>query len=122
VNRTPGTLQYERLKTALTDRFGSTLSSIYYYNLLHEIRQGRNESTSQFLDRCRAINVKTIRRSQDPIKHRILKEEANSRLLTSFIHGLRGHAGRELKFRTPNTVDEALSIAIVIYNMERVER
>jgi hypothetical protein len=74
------------------------------------------------LDSCRALSLKTIRTSREAAEQRILKEEAESRLLTSFIHGLRGYAGRELRFRVPNTVDEVLNIAMEIYNMEELER
>lgn len=58
---------------------------------------------------------------QDATEQRILKEEAEFRLLTSFIYGLRGSAGRELKLRTPNSIEEALDIATIIYNTEKLE-
>jgi hypothetical protein len=112
----------ERLKEALTERFSDRLPARYYYNLLHDAKQHKGESPSQFLDRCRALSLKTIRISRDAAEQRILKEEAESRLLTRFVHGLRSYAGRELRFRVPNTVYEALNIAMIIHNTEELER
>jgi hypothetical protein len=104
-------LTLERLKQALIERFSDRLPAKYYYNFLHDAKQHNWESPSQLLDRCRALSLKTIRISRDAVEQRNLKEEAESRLLTSFVHGLRGYAGRGLRFRVPNTVDEALNIA-----------
>ena len=114
-------VRYEVLKAALVDRFSEKLPARYHYNLLHEATQGKDESPIQFLDRCRALSSKTIRRSADPVEQRILKEEADYRLLTSFIYGMKGEAGRELRIRNPGTLDEALNIATVVYNAKRVE-
>jgi hypothetical protein len=43
--------------------------------------------------------LNTIRKSQDVAEQRILKEEAEFKLLTSLIHGLRGSA--RVKIKTP---------------------
>lgn len=55
-------------------------------------------------------------------EQRILKEEAEFKLLISFIPGLRGSAGTELKFRTPNSIGKALNIGTIIYNTEKLEK
>jgi hypothetical protein len=112
---------YEILKTALVDRFSQKLPARYNYNLLHEATQGKAESPSQSLDRSRSLSSKTIRRGNNPVEQRILKEEAEFRLLTSFIYGMRGEAGRELRYRNPETLDQALNIAIVVYNAKKLE-
>ena len=114
-------VRYEVLKTALVDRFTEKLPVRYHYNLLHEASQGKEESPIQFLDRCRALSTKTVRKSEDPTVQRILKEEAEFRLLTSFIYGMRGEAGRELRIRNPETLDQALNMATVVYNAKRTE-
>jgi hypothetical protein len=89
--------------------------------LLHEAAQGKEELAIQFLDRCRALSLKTIRNSADPTEQRILREEADFRLLTSFIYGMRGEAGRELRICNTETIDQALSIATVVYNAKKIE-
>ncbi|PNF41928.1 hypothetical protein B7P43_G14829 [Cryptotermes secundus] len=109
------------VKTALVDRFSEKLPARYHYNLLHEATQSKDESPIQFLDRCRALRAKTIRKSADPTEQRTLKEEADFRLLTSFIYCMKREAGRELRIRNPKTSDQALNIAIVVYNDKRVE-
>jgi hypothetical protein len=114
-------VRYEVLKAALVDRFSEKLPARYHYNLLHEATQRKEESPIQFLDRCRALSLKTVRKSADPTEQRILKEEADFRLLTSFMYGMRGEAGRELRIRNPETLDQALSIATVVYNAKKVE-
>jgi hypothetical protein len=96
-------LKYEVLKAAL-------VPARYHYNLLHEAAQGKEESPIQFLDRCRALSLKTVRKSADPTEQRILREEADFRLLTGFIYGMRGETGRELQIRNLETLDQALSM------------
>jgi hypothetical protein len=59
--------------------------------------------------------------SKDRKEKRILKEEADFRLLTSFIYGMRAEAGRELRIRKPETLDQALSMATVVYNAKKME-
>jgi hypothetical protein len=114
-------VRYEVLKAALVDHFSEKLPARYHYNLLHEATQGKEDSPIQFLDRCRALSLKTIRKSADPTEQSILKEEADFRLLTSFIYGMRGEAGRDLRIRNPETIDQALSIATVVYNAKKME-
>lgn len=114
-------VSYGVLKSALVDRFSEKLPARYHYSLLHEATQAKDETPIQFLDRCRILSAKTIRRSADPTEQRILREEADFRLLTSFIHGMKGEAGRELRIRNPETIDQALNIATVVYNAKRLE-
>jgi hypothetical protein len=103
------------------DRFSEKLPARYYSNLLQKATQRKEESPIQFLDRCRALSLKTARKSADPTERRILQEEADFRLLTCFIYGMRGEAGRELRIRNTETLDQALSIATVVCNAEKME-
>jgi hypothetical protein len=54
-------------------------------------------------------------------EQRVLREEAEYRLLTSFIYGLRGEAGRELWICNPETLDQALNMATIIHNAKKME-
>jgi hypothetical protein len=51
-----------------------------------------------------------------------LQQEAEFRLLTNFIHRARGVVGKELKYRSPSTIDEALNIAAVVYNAGKLDK
>jgi hypothetical protein len=60
---TDDNVRYDVLKAALVDRFSEKLPARHYYNQLHEATQGKEESPIQFLDRCRALSLKTVRKS-----------------------------------------------------------
>jgi hypothetical protein len=98
-------VKWDTLKAALIDRFSEKLPLRYHYNLLHEVTQGKDESPIQFLDRCRAISTKTARKSVNPTEQRILREEAECRLLTSFVYGMKGEAGHELRICNPEMIE-----------------
>jgi hypothetical protein len=85
-------LKYDILKAVLVDLFSEKLPARYYYNQLHEATQGREESPIQFLDKSRALSSNTVRKSANPNQQRVLREEAEYRLLTSFFCGLTGEA------------------------------
>jgi hypothetical protein len=89
-------VSYEHMRAALIERFTDRLPARYYHTLLHEATQGKEKSPAQFLDRCRVLSAKATRKGANPIEQRVLRE-ANFRLLTSFIHGVRGDAGKELR-------------------------
>jgi hypothetical protein len=65
--------------------------------------------------------MKATRKGTTPVEQRILREEAEFRLLTSFIHGVRGDAGKELRYKNPSSVEEALNIATVVYHASRLD-
>ncbi|PNF30138.1 hypothetical protein B7P43_G01267 [Cryptotermes secundus] len=114
-------VRYEVLKAALVHRFGEKLPVRYHYNLHHEATHWKDESPIQFFDRCRALSTKTVRKSADPTEQRILKEEAEFRLLVSFIYEMRGEAGREMWIRNPETLNQALNVSTVVYSAKRME-
>jgi hypothetical protein len=67
-------VKYDVLKAALVDRFSEKLPARYHYNLLHEATQGNDESPIQFLDRCRALSAKTVRKSAKSTEQRVLRK------------------------------------------------
>ena len=113
-------LTYERLKELLTRRFSDRLPLLYHYTLLHEARQEKTETPAQFLDRLRTISAKTIRKGSNHAECAILAEGRYS-LLSAFIHECAGPAGRELRFRMPENLEQALNIAITVYNALKLE-
>ena len=114
-------LTYERLKELLTRRFSDRLPLQYHYTLLHEARQEKTETPAQFLDRLRTISAKTIRKGSTPAECAILAEEGRYRLLSAFIHGCSGLVRRELRFRMPENIEQALNIATIVYNALKLE-
>jgi hypothetical protein len=56
-------VRYEVLKGALVDRYSEKLPARYHYNLLHEATQRKEEPPVQFLERCRALSLKIVRKS-----------------------------------------------------------
>jgi hypothetical protein len=87
-------VSYEHLRVALIERFTAKLPARYYHTLLHEATQDREESPAQFLDRCRVLSSKATRKGANPVEQRVLREEADFQLPTSFIHDVRGDAGK----------------------------
>jgi hypothetical protein len=61
-------------------------------------------------------------REQNPVEERITGEEANIRLLTAFINGMQGVTGKELRYRIPNAIDEALQIVNTVHNAVKLEQ
>ncbi|PNF14145.1 hypothetical protein B7P43_G17714 [Cryptotermes secundus] len=90
-----------------------TGEALQFVNGKDELTDGR---VSYEVVKAARVDRKTIRKSSDPTEQRIRKEEADFRLLTSFIYGMRGKVGRELKIRNPETVEQALSIATMVQN------
>jgi hypothetical protein len=116
----PG-LTYARLKECLIERFSEQFPLRYYYTQLQEAKQEDEESPSQFLDRIWAITAKRIRKSGNPVEQKILADEAKFRLLSAFIHGMKGEAGKQLRFSMPDTVEKALRISEIIYKAVEME-
>jgi hypothetical protein len=69
-------VRYEVLKAALVDRFSEKLPARYCYNLLHKATQRKEEPPIQFLDRCRAPSLKTVRKSADPTEQTHLERRS----------------------------------------------
>jgi hypothetical protein len=90
-------VSYEQLRAALIERFADKLPARYYHTLLHVATQSKDESPAQFLDRCRVLSAKATRKGANPVEQKVLREEAEFRLFTSFIHGVRGDADKELR-------------------------
>jgi hypothetical protein len=111
----------ERLKQKLVKRFGEILPLQYYDNLLHEAKQEKAESPKQFLDCRRVLCSKTTKASSDPVEQRILWEEADCRLLSAFVRGTQEPAGRQLRFRGPTDLQEALTVATTVHDALKVQ-
>ena len=58
----------------------------------------------------------------DPQIQRVYREKADRMLLASFISGLSGNSGRQVRFANPQDMEHALRIALTVQEAERQER
>jgi hypothetical protein len=89
---------------------------------LQKARQAKNEGPQEFADRCRALAQKVMCRESDPVAQRIHREKAERMHLASFVAGLSGVAGRQIRYLNPQTLQHALSIALSVREAEKQER
>ena len=94
----------------------------YHFMRLQTARQAKNEGPQEFADRCRALAQKVMCKDSDPVAQRIHRENAERRLLASFVAGLAGVAGRQVRYQNPQTLQHALSIALSVREAEKQER
>jgi len=84
--------------------------------------QTKNEGPQEFADLCRALAQKVMCKDSDPVAQRIHHENAEWMLLASFVAGLSGVAGRQVRYQNPQTLQHALSIALSVREAENQER
>ena len=89
---------------------------------LQTARQGRNETPLQFADRCRSLSQKIIRKVDDPAAQRIHIENAERMLLSSFVNGLINEQGKYVRIANPQTIDQALKIALSVQEAVKQEK
>ena len=86
---------------------------------LQTARQGRNESPQDFADRCRAFSQKLACKTDHPVAQRIHYENAERMFLASFVTGLIGTSGRQVRYASPKYQDQALKIALSVKEAEK---
>jgi hypothetical protein len=74
----------------------------------------------EFADRCMRLCQKAVRHVDDEATQRIINEEAERRLVAAYINGSMGIVGQEVRFRMPQTLDEAVKVAVTVNNAERL--
>jgi hypothetical protein len=65
---------------------------------LQTARQQKDETPREFLDRCRSLAVKTVPKVEDPLLQKFHYDQAVRVLLSTFIAGLSGNPGRQVRF------------------------
>ena len=86
---------------------------------LQTARQGTNETPQEFEDRCRAVSQKIICKVDDPLAQCIHCENAERMPLASYVAGL---TGRQVRYANPQTIEQALKIAVSVQNAEKQEK
>ena len=63
-----------------------------------------------------------MRKVDDPVAQRIHRENAERMLIASFVAGLIGVAGKQVRYANPRNLEQALSIALAVQEYEKQER
>jgi hypothetical protein len=111
--------EYATLKKEITDRFTGKHSQHYHYSNLTNAIQMKNESVEAFADRVRRLGTLTIQPRADAAEQRIVREEAERRMLHAFLHGLTGVTGQVTRHKFPETWEEAVQYAVMVAADER---
>jgi hypothetical protein len=70
---------------------------------------------------CRALAQKVVCKVDNLQVQRVHKENAERMLLAAFLSGLVGVSGRHVRFSNPQTIQQALSIAVTADQAEKQE-
>ena len=89
---------------------------------LQTARQARNEDPQVFADRCQTSAQKITCKVSDPQAQLIHREVTERMLLVSFINGLGGDAGKQTRYANPQSMQQALTIALSVYEAEKQEK
>ena len=113
---------WQMFKNEFRRRYKETHTDQYHFAKLQTTRQARNKSPQEFADRCRSLAQKVIGKSDDPQIQRVHRENVERMQLSSFISGLHGVPGRQVRISNPQDIDQSLKIAITLQEAERQER
>jgi hypothetical protein len=113
---------WQTFKNAFRKRFQDVCSDQYHFTNLQSTRQRRNESPQEFADRCRALAQRIVCKIDDPLAQKIHQENADRMLLSSVVSGLSGIRGRQVRYANPQTMEQALMIALSVQQAEKQER
>jgi len=107
-------VDYDTIKRACYERFTSKKNDQFHYRQLQMACQKPGESIAQFAERIRSLGQLTIAETDDPEKRKILEEEAQRRMLCSFLAGLIGKPAEVVRYRFPDTFQKAIDIAKLV--------
>jgi hypothetical protein len=115
-------IRWDKFKSEFRRRFRDVHNNQHNFMKLQTARQGRHESPQGFLDRLRILSQKIVRKVDDPVAQKIHYENAERMLLASYVAGLTGVPGRQVRYANPQTVQLALQIALSVQEAEKQER
>ena len=90
----------------------------YHFSQLQMAHQRKDETPTEFLDRCRLLARRTVSCTTDPVLLNAYNEQAERMLLSAFIHGVSSTPGKMVRFSKPTTAEEALRIALTVSQAE----
>lgn len=115
-------ISWENFKAKFLHRFRDVRSDQYHFMRLQTARQKKEETPREFLDRCRSLAMKTVPKVEDPSLQKFHYDQAERMLLSTFISGLSGNPGQQVRYQMPATIDQALQIAITVFEAEAQEK
>ena len=118
--RSPNTT-WQDFKSRFLQRFRDVRSTQYHLGQLYMARQKKTETAQEFLDRCRLLARRTVPCTTDPLLQQAYNQQAEQMLLSAFTKGLGGTAGRQVRYSSPETAEQALRIAVTVSQAELQE-
>jgi len=112
---------WDEFKKVYRERFRNVHTDQYHFMRLQTARQAKHEGPQEFADRCRALAQKVMCKDSDPVAQRIHRENAERMLLASFVAGLSGEVGRQVKFLNPQDL-QALTTALAVREALKQEK
>jgi hypothetical protein len=104
---------WDKFKKAFRERFRDVHTDQYHFMRLQMARQAKHEGPQEFADRCRALAQKIMCKDSDPVAQWIHRENVERMLLASFVAGLSGEIGKQVKFQNPQDLRQALTALAV---------
>ena len=112
----------ENFKAKCLHRFRGVRNDQYHFMRLQTAKQQKDETPREFLDRCRSLAMNTVPKVEDPLLQKFHYDQAQRMLLSTFIAGLSGNLGRQVRFQMPSTVDLALQFTITVFEAKAQEK
>ena len=103
-------------------RYKDVHTDQYHYARLQMAGQGKNESPQEFAVRYRALAQRITCQSDDPVAQGVHRGNAERMLLASYVAGLIGVPGRQVRYASPVSVEEAIRTAVSVQEAERQEK
>jgi hypothetical protein len=113
---------WQTFKDALWDTYVDVHTDQLHFTRLQTARQAKGETPQELADRCKGLALKIIVKMDDPLAQRVYRENAERMLLATFISGLTGKPGRQVRYANPHTLEQALKIALSVEEAEKEER
>ena len=115
-------ITWQDFKASFFRRFRDVRTDQFHFTQLQQARQRSDETPSEFLDRVKILARRTMPCATDEATRKVYAEQADRMLLAAFTTGLKGNPGKEVRYRNPETAEEALRIAITVAQADIQER
>jgi hypothetical protein len=113
---------WQIFKNTFRRKYDDVHTDQYYFTRLQTTRQSNGESPQEFADRCRQLDQKVMSNTNDPLALRVHRENAERMHLAPFISGLYETPGRQVHYSNPQSLGQALKIALSVQEAEKQDR
>jgi hypothetical protein len=115
-------VSWEKFKEVFRQRFRDHHPDQYHFTRLKTAKKAKNEDPQEFADRCRALAQTVMCKSNDPTAQKFHHDNAERMCMASFVAGLNGVAGRQVRYAHPQKMEQVLKIALAVTEAEKQER